>query len=357
MLDFQSRESDLRSICRTWLGPRAVELEQLDSGGFSGSAVIRVRGPGGDGGFVLKSFSAPTPRARIEWIHRLMRHLRAAGIAEVAEVMMTPGGDTIAVDATGRSWELVRFVAGSATDSPTLPQSQAAFHCLARVHVAAAAMSSSPLHWEVPAAVQRRVEHAQRLLATPWCGPLQGMPRELTPLQRAVWDLRDRAAEAFEAAAGTAAVQRVAAVRPRPLPVQAVLRDIWCDHVLYDPIYPDRVAGMIDLHAAAIDTPATDLARLVGSWRRALGTSLRARWGEALAAYELVQPLREGERSLVPWLHATGVVCGLDNWFRWSLAEAREFVRPGQALGRMQRLLDQVPECLDELNTAAPSGV
>ena len=286
-----------------------------------------------------------------------MRHLRAAGIAEVAEVMMTPGGDTIAVDATGRSWELVRFVAGSATDSPTLPQSQAALNCLARVHVAAAAISSAPLHWEVPAAVQRRVEHAQRLLAAPWCGPLQGMPRELTPLQRAVWDLRDRAAEAFEAAAGTAAVQRVAAVRPRPLPVQAVLRDIWCDHVLYDPIHPDRVAGMIDLHAAAIDTPATDLARLVGSWRRALGTSLRARWGETLAAYELVRPLREGERSLVPWLHATGVVCGLDNWFRWSLAEAREFVRPGQALGRMQRLLDQVPECLDELNTAAPSGV
>ena len=218
MLDFQSRESDLRSICRTWLGPRAVELERLDSGGFSGSAVIRVREPGGDGGFVLKSFSAATPQAKIEWVHGLMRHLRAAGLAEVPEVMMTLGGDTIAVDATSRSWELVRFVAGSATDSPTLPQSQTALNCLARVHVAAAAMSSAPLHWEVPAAVQRRVEHAQRLLAAPWCGPLQRAPRELTPLQRAVWDLRNRAAEAFEAAAGTAAVQRVAAVRPRPMP-------------------------------------------------------------------------------------------------------------------------------------------
>ena len=357
MLDFQSWESDLRSICRTWLGPRAVELERVDSGGFSGSAVVRVWEPGGNGGFVLKSFPAATPRAKIDWIHGLMRHLRAAGVAEVAEVMVTPGGDTIAVDATGSSWELVRFVAGSATDSPTLTQSQAAVNCLARVHVAAAAMSSAPLHWEVPAAVQRRVEHAQRLLAAPWCGRLQGAPRELTPLQRAVWDLRDRAAEAFKAAAGTAAVQRVAAVRPRPMPVQAVLRDIWSDHVLYDPIHSDRVAGMIDLHAAAIDTPATDLARLVGSWRRAQGTSFRARWGEALAAYELVRPLREGERSLVPWLHATGVVCGLDNWFRWSLAEAREFVRPGQAQERMQRLLDQVPECLDELNTVAPFGV
>ena len=357
MLDFQSRESDLRSICRTWLGPRAVELERLDSGGFSGSAVIRAWEPGGDGGFVLKSFSAATPRAKIEWVHRLMRHLRAAGVAEVAEVMVTPAGDTIAVDATGSSWELVRFVAGSATDSPTLPQSQTALDCLARVHVAAAAMSSAPLRWEMPAAVQRRVEHAQRLLAAPWSGPLQGMPRVLTPLQRAVWDLRDRAAEAFEAAAGAAAVQRVAAVRPRPMLVQAVLRDIWSDHVLYDPNHSDRVAGMIDLHAAAIDTPATDLARLVGSWRRALGTSLRARWGEALAAYELVRPLREGERSLVPWLHATGVVCGLDNWFRWSLAEAREFARPGLALGRMKRLLDEVPECLDELNTEASPGV
>lgn len=44
--------------------------------------------------------------------------------------------------------------------------------------------------------------------------------------------------------------------------LQPCIRDIWHDHVLFD---GDRVTGLIDFGAMQIDTPATDIARLVGS--------------------------------------------------------------------------------------------
>jgi hypothetical protein len=51
----------------------------------------------------------------------------------------------------------------------------------------------------------------------------------------------------------------------------------------------------------------------------------------------------------VPWLHATGVVVGLDNWFRWTLEEGRRFAAPGHVLGRIDRLSSQLPGALELL--------
>ena len=124
---------------------------------------------------------------------------------------------------------------------------------------------------------------------------------------------------------------------------QAVVRDLWSDHVLFEPAAPGTVAGIIDFHAAGSDTPATDLARLLGSWR-GLGTdSLVERWREPLARYEQLRPLSTEERSLIDWLHASAVICGLDNWFRWLVEESRQFSDANRVAERVDWLLGDLP--------------
>jgi Ser/Thr protein kinase RdoA (MazF antagonist) len=117
------------------------------------------------------------------------------------------------------------------------------------------------------------------------------------------------------------------------------------------------VAGIVDYHAAGVDTPATDLARLLGSWRGEAVGGLVAGWPAALAAYEAVRPLTVAERSLVPWLHATGVVFGLDNWFRWTIEEGRQFAGVHAVLDRIERLSARLPAALEWLGTSPGNPV
>jgi len=109
------------------------------------------------------------------------------------------------------------------------------------------------------------------------------------------------------------------------------------------------VVAIIDLHAAGTDTPTTDLARLLGSWYVPSGSqscSLSDRWPEAIAAYQVVRPLSVLEADLISFLHATGVVFGLDNWFRWILEEQRTFADPERVLARIDGLLQELPAAL-----------
>ena len=149
-----------------------------------------------------------------------------------------------------------------------------------------------------------------------------------------------------------AALQGIAAAPVVPVVLQAVIRDVWSSHLLFDPDEPGRVAGIVDFHAAAIDTPATDLARLLGSWTRDPASPLADAWRDALDAYEGIRPLVDAERRLVPWLDATGTVFALDNWFRWTLLEGRVFELPVRVVGRIDRLLQLLPTALASLSGA-----
>jgi Ser/Thr protein kinase RdoA (MazF antagonist) len=138
--------------------------------------------------------------------------------------------------------------------------------------------------------------------------------------------------------------------------LRPVLRDVWAEHVLFVD-RTDRVAGIIDYHAAAIDSPATDLARLLGSWRPpAPEDRYFAGWGPTIAAYERIRPLHAIEQQLIPVLAATGVLFGVDNWFRWLIEEERRFPRADTVLRRIDRLLEELPPALVFLADRAGSG-
>ncbi|MFM7106997.1 MAG: phosphotransferase [Planctomycetaceae bacterium] len=344
--------SAARNACAEWFGAAPVEVGPLSGPGFSGAAPTRVRPRGAAAWHVLKPFAAGTPRDRAEWIHGLARHLADSGVAEVRRPLATPRGGTVVADGRGVLWEMMPFVEGVATASPGPARAAAAAAMLARVHVAAAALPGALPRPGRSAGAARRISGARDLLARSW-----RIRRESWAAGGAFAARLDRAIAIFETSRGDRAVAAVAAAREDDVTVQAVLRDVWSEHVLFAAADPPRVAGIVDLHAAGIDAPATDLARMLGSWRRAGAADanpLRT-WPEAVAAYEGVRPLDEVERRLVPFLHAAGVVCGLDNWFRWTLDDGRTF--PDAATVRVDRLLEDLPAALEWLAERGPGRV
>jgi len=344
MLLSEVNNGGLRSACTAWLGDRDAVVEWLARDAFSGSAIVRVCDGDPEADLVLKSFPAKA-RPRIAWVHGLMASLRAAGCHEVPAVVTARSGGTIIEDGNGRAWEAVRFVSGVATDEPSVGQARAAAAAVARLHLAAAAWPAAPPRGAVPAAVTRRIEQAGRMLSEPW--------HSVATPGGAVTSLGDamaaRLAQATAIARETGlsgALQRVMAERAMPSMLQAVVRDLWSSHVLFATDERTRVAGLVDFHAAAVDTPATDLARLLGSWCRGPAIPLDDVCREALAAYESIRPLTAEEHRLVPWLDATATIFGLDNWFRWVLVEGRRFECSARVFQRVDRLVKRLTEAV-----------
>jgi len=344
MLLSQVNDGGLRSACTAWLGDRDAVVEWIASDAFSGSTIVRVCCGDPEGDLVLKSFPA-SARPRIAWVHQLMTRLRAAGCLEVPAVVAGRSGGTVVEDGDGQAWEAVRFVSGVAFDEPSVDQARAAAATVARLHLAAAGWPAAPPRVGVPPAVTRRIEQAERMLSEPW-------QRVLTP-GGVVTSLGDAVAARVVQATAIArqtglegALQRVVAERAPPGMLQAVVRDIWSSHVLFAADEPTRVAGIVDFHAAAVDSPATDLARLLGSWCRGRAIPLGDECREALSAYESIRQLTAEDRRLVPWLDATATIFGLDNWFRWILVEGRRFECSARVLERVDRLVGRLPDAV-----------
>jgi len=343
--------AQLMSLCRRWCATGPVSVAPLGAAGFSGSQVYMVELPDSPGRFVLKSFHAAASRDHAAFVHQLVRHIRAECSTQLAEVMPALDGDTVVIDVDGRLWELSRFMPGVAVPCPTPAQAAAATTALARLHLATASLPGHAPRQHGSPGVERRVDQARQLLTRPWqarrAAWSQGGRSLLTDDTFAALD--DRVATAiaiFNQCGGEMLLARVAAMRRRSCVLQPVLRDVWCDHVLFADARSDELTAIIDLHAAGIDTPATDLARLMGSWHSPAGCellSLMDRWPEAIAAYERARPLSLAEAELIPFLHGTGIVLGLDNWFRWTLEEHRVFPDARRMLDRIDRLLTELP--------------
>jgi Ser/Thr protein kinase RdoA (MazF antagonist) len=349
------------SLCRRWCADAPVSVAPLRAAGFSGSQVFVVELPHPPGRFVLKSFHAGASIDQARFVHGLVKHLRAAGVAEVPEVISSLDGDTVVVDADGGLWELSRFMPGVAVPCPTPAQAAAATTMLARLHLAAASLPDHPPRAGTSPGVERRIAQAHRLLAEPWQARRAAWSHGGRSLltDDAVAAIDDRMATSiaiFNACGGGMLLARVAALRPEPCVIQPVLRDIWYDHVLFAELRSDSVTGIIDLHAVGIDTPATDLARLLGSWEAPPGTerlSILDRWPAAVAAYERVRPLSREDVASIPFLHGTGVLCGLDNWFRWTFEEQRAFPDAQRVLDRIDSLLMALPDAMATAWSAA----
>lgn len=342
-------------IVRRWFPNTRCRISPLSSAGLSGSPVWLVEPeaplPRGRGPrrFVLKGFADGWPREWAEAIHRWMAAARRAGVGAVPanlEVTAADGAEatTIATDGDGRCFELTEWCPGQPVAAPSPGQAIAALETLARIHIALReAGGSEETPTAPPPAWARRADALRAVIARGWDSPTKG---SLSPLQAAVAERRRAAAAILRDQGGLSYLFRLAAVVPPAVPLQPVLRDVWQAHVLFD---GSDVSAVIDWHAAGIDTPATDLARLLGSWERPRSAtvgaaslsadSLSVVWGEAINAYRAIRPLSREELALIDLLHLAGVVGGLHHWFTWVLDENRAFSAPSLVLERVEALL------------------
>lgn len=102
------------------------------------------------------------------------------------------------------------------------------------------------------------------------------------------------------------------------LPLQWCLRDVKQDHVLFE---GERVNGLIDFGAAAVDSVAGDIARLLGS----MVSDARQEWPPAIDAYHTVRPLSNDERRAIEPFDAGGTLAASSNWLCWLFVEGWQF--------------------------------
>jgi homoserine kinase type II len=334
-----------------------TRVEPLGSaGGMSGAQFWRVGAPRGV--LLLRRWPLehPTPD-HLRLVHAVLQYAAWRGIEFVPVPICTAAGETF-VRYGGYLWEIALWMPGQADYelSPNLQKLQSALQALARFHVAVAGFRG---HDSTPVRVGGHAESPPNRLATSptisrrltLLRDLQhgGIRRLSEAITRTTWPDLASFAQQFVAVLPTAIPQAIAQLAPLadvPFALQPCLRDIWHDHVLFT---GDEVTGLVDFGTMDIDTPACDIARLLGSLvptspprYSGEGPIDADTWQTGLAAYHAVRPLSADETRAVTALDTSGVVLAGYNWIRWIYIERREFENHAQVIERFRRIVKRM---------------
>ncbi len=327
----------LRSLSHWIDDPAAAAIDPVVSHGFSGARVWRVEHDQHQ--FSLRQWprSAGSP-CRLGANIALQEHLAGDGLPVPKPILTSNGFSIVCIN--GYSWGLATWLSGHADywHSPRLVKLQAALAALAHVHNSAARMTDGGPKF------QRRTSPSPALLKR--SNRLnEFVTGEFYQLEIAVSRHGESsdvslAREALSLIERTAPAQLEASWRWRrtPLPLQWCLRDVWHDHILFT---GDQVTGVIDFGAAAIDSPAGDVARLLGS----LVGDDREAWRLGLDAYAAIRPLSPLELDAVQFFDSSGTVLSAANWLHWLYREpaalGEQVDRPA-CLKRLERLVTRL---------------
>jgi len=335
-------------------------------GGFSGSPVARVEAAGEP--WAVKALPSSMSAARAGWLHRFMRHLRGGGIDAVPDLAELPGGGSVYRDGDGGLWEMLRWMPGRSRLQPNAAERAVAVEAIAAVHAQAATFSEPPSVVGVPLSCVERATRCRQLAPDAWqrrlarerTAELTSMWRQIDP--SAATRIRAALASAAEclAARGGPALHRAGDAAHRPERLTVVVRDLTADHLLFADSDTEgggelpMVSGLIDFHAARLDTPACDLGRLLASWHGGLPPPDAVR--EAVDGYcEKRASLGKSPADpgvlgqTVEWIAATAVVLGLDNWLRWVAEDQRQFPDWCAVAARIEQHRAALPLALERL--------
>ncbi len=309
--------------------------------GMSGASVFQCQLASGDL-LALKRWPAGTGLARIRKVHQVVQHARNSGCE------LVPGIHPVAVG-IGNSpqtafshqqshWDLTQWMPGepashaAASDPATLDQVRSGAAVIARFH---ASVRSLGVRQQPPPAVLARLKRLSELdPLVPQAIDLAAPPasaQEISPaLQRAIHEagrlLHWKWNEVSRRIARSLSQYQFASVT-----IQYVLRDIHRDHILFS---DRRPTGLIDFDAVRMDTPATDLARWVGSFavepERSSEMAIEKVWDAALAGFcqenpSNFHPQPDLHVALARDLCFATTWISLANWLVWLLCQQRAF--------------------------------
>lgn len=293
----------------------------LAPSGFSGAQVWC--GSDDSPRVALKAWPLGISRERAQQIHVWLA--RAAHLPFVPAVFPGAGGETVFVE-SGRVWDCCEWKLGAPRVNPTPAEVEAACEAVARLHEA---WAGSPHVGPCPGVLNRlRVLAENEPL-------LRAEPDSLPPVAPPLDPLLRRAV----GAAKRLAPQATKSLQPwadREFTLQPCVRDLRAEHVLFEGA---RVEGIIDFGAMAVDSPAVDLARLLGEY-----AETGALFSAGLAAYRRVRPSFDAPDEFVHLLARVGGVCSLLGWLV-RLIVRREPVLDAAAIGsRLARLVARVEQ-------------
>lgn len=313
---------------------QARHTEWLGSaGGMSGAQFWRVAAPRGT--LVLRRWPKEHPTLdRLRFIHAVLAHAAKGGIAFVPVPIPTVRDETC-IPYAGHLWELAPWLPGVADylHSRTVGKLRAALTALAQFHVATAdfPLSDQVRDSGTVPAITRRLARLRALVEGEMAQFIHALTEsnwpELVPLARQFLEVLPRAVPR--------AMAELEPLTMLPTPRQVCIRDIWHDHVLFT---GEQVTGLIDFGALDYDTPATDIARLLGSLA---GDDAKA-WQTGIAAYSAVRPLSDLEIRMAKVLDTSGSIIAGCNWIRWIYLEDRYFENRQQVIDRFRGCVNRV---------------
>ncbi|MDY3554976.1 phosphotransferase [Gemmata sp. JC717] len=289
--------------------------------GFSGAVVWRGDDLEGVPQVALKGWPLSTTLERVREVHSWLAP--ASALPFVPTVIRNTLGDT-AVSAVGRVWDACRWLPGAPAPQPSEAETRAACEAVAQLHLACPAEPVKRPCAAVGARLRLLVDH-QGLYAA---GTI------LPPLAPQLDALLARAA----AEIGRCADAAVEALRPWaawPVRVRPCVRDLRREHVLFQ---SSAVTGIIDYGAMAIDTPAGDLARLLGDFAEADP----ALFEEGLSAYRRASGPLDVPDEFVRLLATTGTLCSLLGWLFRLFVRAEPVANPVTLAHRLTHLISRV---------------
>lgn len=315
---------------------QTLEIQPLGhAGGFSGALIWRCQTRLGS--LCLRRWPPGQTLGRLAEVHALMRHVAAQRFA-LGPIPLTTRNGACAVFLDSALWDLTTWLPGRAIDGlPAEPlRIRAAMAALAELHVAAASFLPWPAHTASAPIV------CDRLAMLAACTAYQQKKWRESVSHHPWPDLEPRALELLDLVPHRLpdAARQLESLRHAAVPLQACLRDVWRANVLWE---GDRVSGIVDWAAARCDSPAADIARLLGS----LAANDRELWHVGLTAYQAVRPLDHGTLALTAALDAVNVALMPLNWLRMLLDEGREF-------HDRRRVLQRLDECLARLRCPVP---
>jgi homoserine kinase type II len=337
-----------------------LQIQFLASaGGMSGAQFWRITTACGP--FILRRWPAESPAAeRLRYIHAVLQHAAGHGAAVVPLPATTSRAESF-ISHAGYLWQLEPWLPGRADyqDAPSVEKSAAAMQALATFHNAVANFRAPSSCGTATGsnAVRRHFSRLRKLQQENDLGKHSidnNLLPELAPLAR---EFLARLPQLIPLA-----IAQLEPLVDAELPVQPCIRDIWRDHILFT---GNRVTGIIDFGALDVDTPATDIARLLNSLsetpfpnREGQGEGSRLlvsdeTWQLALRAYQQTRPLSADELRAAHALGISGNILAGCNWIRWLYIEQRQFENPAQITERFRHIVARGIELMNKPELAS----